>query len=123
MTIEPTHTCFDDAIEYMALAFIEAPEWARERLTLVHAICRIPDGSVSAGSRFAHAWVEDGDNVIQAGLIAGEKTYYAMPLAQHYALMRVERTTVYTMEATAALPAGYCEPVYAELTRNAVRCG
>lgn len=57
MTIHPTHTCFDDALELIELLVKEHPELKEdigENMLIVHAICLMPDGSP-----YAHAWVED----------------------------------------------------------------
>lgn len=98
-TILPTKTCFDDALDYLAAALGEAPEWAFQHLRLVHGVCLSPPNSVEPDEPFAHAWVEqDREVVIQAGILDGVKGYYGVPRAQHYALLRVQCTTVYTIE-------------------------
>jgi hypothetical protein len=98
-TIHPTRSCFDDALDFIAAAVTRHGPWAVEHLRLVHAICRIPEGQHKAGRRFAHAWVEqDRQIVIQAGLIDGQKAYYGTLRRDHYRELRVECSTVYTVE-------------------------
>jgi hypothetical protein len=72
--IYPTHTCFDDAVEYIERRCRNQPEQARGYgLMLVHAICTNPD----TGERFAHAWVEeDARYVVFAGIINGERGFF-----------------------------------------------
>ena len=97
-TILPTQTCFDDALDYLSEAVREDPSWALGHLRLVHGICLAPEGQY-AGELFAHAWVEEDRRVcIQAGILDGRKGYYGISRAQHYALLRVQLTTVYTVE-------------------------
>lgn len=55
--ILPTHTCFDDALDYLAHR-LKADPSSEERLTLVHGILLAPEGP-KAGTPFAHAWVEE----------------------------------------------------------------
>lgn len=66
----PTHTCFDDALEFMEdLARNYPAALAFEGYKLIHAICLMPDGE-----RYAHAWVEDNAGRAHFfGMIGGEK--------------------------------------------------
>lgn len=100
-TIGPTHTCFDDALEYLTFQAQHHLARALRTLTLVHAVCRVPEDHPKAGERFAHAWVEErkptGDVVWQAGIIpSGQKVYYARERSSFYAFFRVEDATRYT---------------------------
>lgn len=93
--VHPTHTCFDDAIEYLELLCKAgcSPGVVREHV-VVHAICCNPD----TGKLFAHAWVEMGASAVQAGIIGGVKQYYAIPVADLLTHFGVERCTRYTAD-------------------------
>lgn len=99
-TILPTKTCFDDALDYLAAALADAPEWALEHLVLVHGILLSPPNALEPNEPFAHGWVEqDRRVVIQAGIVEGQgKGYYGVDRREFYAQMRVQCTTVYTIE-------------------------
>lgn len=64
MTIYPTHTCFDDALEFLSALLkdkeisLNDSEWR-----LAHGLCRALDVV------YSHAWVEHGDKVIFSGII------------------------------------------------------
>lgn len=107
--IRPTHSCFDDALEYLIDALRRAPTaTSAGRIFLVHGICVVPEtdrgSELAPGQRFAHAWVEDGDPVLvhQAGLLAGERIVYAIARDDWYATMRIETVTRYSPREAAA---------------------
>ena len=92
----PTHTCFDDALDYIAdrvtgLDNAELIE-AINGLFLVHAICIAPDGHA-----YAHAWVEDDKGCIDRGEIEGELVYYIMRKEEYYKQRNVQERTVYSI--------------------------
>jgi hypothetical protein len=95
-TVLPTHHCFDDAAEYVNERAKTEPRHVIEGLRLVHAIIQFPEGQPDAGRRTAHAWVEEGDWVIDAGLLEGERVYLHWPRAEYYTRMRVEAPSAYT---------------------------
>lgn len=101
--IYPTHKCFDNAIEFCE-ARARANDPNIETLRLVHGIILVPENhpagasDATAGERAVHAWVEDGDLVWDAGLLAdGRRIEFAVQKAEYYAHYRVQDTTVYTM--------------------------
>lgn len=54
VTIYPTGTCFDDALDGLAIALKSSPaEFYLDNYALVHAICRKP-----TGEEYSHAWFE-----------------------------------------------------------------
>lgn len=118
--IMPSHRCFDDAVEALALAIVEDVDWANEHLRLVHGICLAPEGP-EAGRPFAHAWVEhDATLVIQAGILNGEHGYYGCTRREHYKHLRVQVTTTYTLaeaveKSRESKTSGPWEPTYAAL--------
>lgn len=92
--ILPTYRCFDDALEFIELRVKETPtlahhDWA---ILLVHGICVGDDGT-----RYAHAWVEEAGKVWDAGLVEGQRLYYAVARAEYYEAKRVEESTRYTL--------------------------
>lgn len=88
--IYPTHTCFDDALELMAM--LNSPE-LQPKLTVVHALCQAPDGGV-----YAHAWLErDGIGAIFGGIFKGEKVYVEAPLEEYRAGLKIQDETRYTV--------------------------
>jgi len=92
--ILPTYRCFDDALEFIELRVKETPalahhDWA---ILLVHGIC-VGDN----GTRYAHAWVEEAGKVWDAGLVDGQRLYYAVARAEYYEAKRVEAFTRYTL--------------------------
>lgn len=97
--IKPTGTCFDDAIDFLQAAVSEHPTWALNHLRLVHGICLSPRDALPPDVPFSHGWVEqDREIVIQAGIIGGVTGFYGLPRRHHYAIMRVQCITVYTVE-------------------------
>jgi hypothetical protein len=107
--ILPTHSCFDDAIEYLT-ARIAGDQAIRANpgalvtdppLILVHAICVVHEGHEKAGQPFAHAWVEerlaDGSWVAwQAGILRGKRIEFSMPRSELEQKFRPQVTTRYT---------------------------
>lgn len=92
--IYPTGTCFDDALDLMEHFILEDCSKI-ETLILVHAICLQPDGP-EEGTPFAHAWLEEGDVMWQAGILGGDKIQYSCSKAEMVAALRVQDLTRYT---------------------------
>jgi hypothetical protein len=114
MLLKPTHTCFDDALDFFG--HLSDPIERAAHL-VVHGICVLPDGS-----RIAHAWIErtDQDFVIEGALLGPERVYRAMPRATFDARWKIERCTRYTFDQALALNAahdhfGPWDPEYAAL--------
>jgi len=86
-TIFPTGTCFDDAIEQFGVLLD-----ANKHAMLVHAICVGDDGT-----RYAHAWVEEGGTAWDSGVLAdGRRLAYAVPVLEFYSARRVEQKWRYS---------------------------
>lgn len=98
MTILPTHTCFDDALDWIADQ-VKLDRNLCFSLVLVHGIQVIPTGEADGGHRFAHAWVEDGTYCWDFGIIGGlgEKCAYSVECAEYYKDRQVQETTRYTV--------------------------
>jgi hypothetical protein len=93
MTIHPTHHCFDDALDFLALRVISNPSLAQDpSFVLVHGIRLAPDDV----TLFAHAWVEHGSQVWDAGLLDGRRVAFTADRAEYYRHGRVQCTTRYT---------------------------
>lgn len=91
-TILPTHHCFDDALECLVWRLSIDPSRGDDpALVLVHAIRIACDGTP-----YAHAWVEDGDLVWDAGILNGQKIAYAAQRAEYYAATTIQEQTRYT---------------------------
>ena len=97
LPIYPTHTCFDDALDFLVDVLRDNP---RERaalaqqLFLVHGLCQAPDGRL-----YAHAWVEDAveDTCIFTGILDGTRRVFATPAHEYYAEVRVQEMTRYNL--------------------------
>lgn len=98
MNLQPTHTCFDDAIEFIEQRLKKDMAGAREFI-LVHGILLAPSGD-QKDVPFAHAWVEDPVGLVwQAGLMAsGRRITYGMPLDTFRNIFRPQRETRYSLE-------------------------
>lgn len=112
--IYPTHTCFDDALEFLVLGELHSVQ----RKRLVHGICLADDDSP-----YAHAWVELDGDAWQGGLLDGERIYYAMPIAELHERLRVRECTRYAAlqamrQNVATGHYGPWEPKYRELTSD-----
>jgi hypothetical protein len=93
-TIAPTHTCFDDVLEYLEqLATAGAPARVIARFVVVHAICLAPDDQ-----QYVHAWLECDGLVTQAGILNGERIYYTVPLEVLRDRVRVVEQTRYSVQ-------------------------
>lgn len=93
MDIRPTFHCFDDALELINERVLEDPAGAPwPHLRLVHGLARGENGD-----RYAHAWVEEDDRCWDAGLVDGQRIYYAVPHDEFYEARQIHRTTVYTV--------------------------
>lgn len=117
--IYPTHTCFDDALDYLELVLRAQGRKSLRRLVVVHGICLHEETS----EPFAHAWVEQGDEVHHAGILRGERVWVTIPRDDYYRELRIQDTTRYTpLEAVRRNRAtghyGPWEPQYQALTRD-----
>lgn len=101
MTIYPTHTCFDDVLDYIELLVRSGERHRLPGMRVVHGICLAPEGA-RAGEPYAHGWIEEDGLVVQGGLVdvdgTREKVYYGVDRAEFYAKLRVQVTTVYSVE-------------------------
>ena len=106
MNIEPTFTCFDDALELINERVLEDPATI-ETLTLVHGIA-----TGDRGDLYAHAWVEDSEHCWDSGQVEGQRVYYAVARAEFYAARQIVGSTRYTVREAclANLQSGHYGP-------------
>lgn len=93
ISIAPTHTCFDDAMEMLEEAVINNPgSFESDELKLVHAICLTPDGR-----EYSHAWVESDDKYCWfKGIMNRETHQFAASIKEYYEEIRVKETIKYS---------------------------
>lgn len=126
MVLEPTHQCFDDALDYLEhVATTLSWVLARQHI-LAHGICIMPEDSAHPGEPYAHAWVEHLSRVIQAGLVKGERVYFCTSEEDFETVFQPHDVTRYTLEEAAKENArtGHYGPwmsKYKELTREQKR--
>jgi hypothetical protein len=97
--IRPTHTCFDDALEFFAERLKAKPALAKANgFVLVHGVLLAPSGP-HEGEPFAHAWVEEAGEVWNSGLLEGQLIYYAVDRDEWYREMRLQDSTRYSPRA------------------------
>lgn len=101
--IQPTHMCFDDALDLLCARLRKNPELADSGLfVVVHAICLIPEGP-DEGERFAHAWLEEGgETAWQGGILDGQHIAYAVSARELGRELRMEKAWRYTPREVAA---------------------
>jgi hypothetical protein len=106
MKILPTFTCFDDATEYIERRVTALPALVYS-LELVHGLA-VGD----AGEVYAHAWVEEGAACWDAGLVEGQKVWYAVARDEFYAARRIRESTRYSCAQLLFLNRrfGHCGP-------------
>jgi hypothetical protein len=100
MTLYPTHTCFDDALDFITLLVrhrqilnVWTTEW-----TIVHAMCQAPDGEL-----YAHAWAETRDIAVSAAIIDGKHTYFETARREYYKYFRPVELNRYTISEAITL--------------------
>jgi hypothetical protein len=135
-SLYPTHHCFDDALDFVQDLVRKGarPEWLIDTCTIVHAICRIPDGAGFDpddvdGRLFSHAWVELDGHVFQAGLRnlgddpVKQRVWYATTPEAQLERLRPTRVWRYTLKEAwehneRHMTFGPWEPELIELCRN-----
>lgn len=123
ITIHPTHTCFDDAVEILMLATEHGAVRTGE-FVIVHAIVE-PPGEVA----MAHAWVEHParDRALFIGIVGdaadGRRDVLMARRSEYRAELGVRESTSYTLDQAIReeLRTGQCGPweaKYQRLCRN-----
>ncbi len=93
MTLYPTHTCFDDALDMLTEAVKANPgSFESDELKLVHAVCVAP-----TGEEYSHAWVESNStHVWFVAITNGHRVQYVADRGEFYDEYQVKETTKYT---------------------------
>lgn len=108
----PTGHCFDDALDFierLAKTGALLSTWPASYCVVVHGICHIPAGlglrpEDVGGKPFAHAWVQLGSLVVQAGLLkrtddpAKDRIYYGLQWEEFADLLKPSKVWRYSMQ-------------------------
>lgn len=103
MVILPTHTCFDDVLDFQCELMKVDPERAHRQF-IVHGILLAPEGP-KMDEPYAHAWVEDDEEgrVYQSGFLDGQKIWWGCDRDEWKQVMRVQDESRYTFLQALAL--------------------
>lgn len=99
MEVLPTHTCFDDAVEFLENLARRGEPFTHFRV--VHAVLKIPKPEVFIGTAdlgvYAHAWLRNPTNntVVFAGIYDNEKIYIEADRDEYYAKIEIVDSTEY----------------------------
>lgn len=93
MKIEPTHKCFDDAMEMLeAMGKADPSIWFKDEILMIHGLGQEPVN----GKPFVHAWLECGELAIFRVLCDGVPTEAESDKQQLREFMRITETKIYT---------------------------
>lgn len=96
--IYPTHTCFDDAMEYIEARLYQDPSLVHDqRLMLTHVLVEILNGPYQ-GQIAAHAWAEENGECIQMGILDGERVWIFRTPEEVAESLRIIDATRYTLK-------------------------
>lgn len=92
--ILPTHTCFDDVAEYVNECFFSFTNQQILNARICHGI--MPD-RYRPKKLICHCWLEIDNDVIDFGIIKGDKVRFVVDKKEYYAETRVKEVTRYTI--------------------------
>lgn len=92
--IQPTHQCFDDAVELL-LVIAKAGE-PTDGIFVVHALIESNEPG-REGEIISHGWLEYRDHVFFRGLLRGETIDLAAPRREYYKETKVKELIRYTL--------------------------
>jgi len=136
MPLRPTHTCFDDAIDFLELLPLDKPQLRDDILRsfqVAHGFC-----VSSTGVPYVHAWIEElvsGDperitwpaHVVWQGYLRdnGRRGYFAVPASWFYTTFGVFNRELYSLEQVAQhnLATGHYGPWRRDFFEHAQRQG
>src|SRR5215831_16887173 len=95
MNIFPTHKCFDDALDYLVIVARNNPA-ELHTLTVVHGLGTATSGPYQ-GESYAHAWLEQDDRCIEAGILDSKRIWYMVDKREYYEARQITETTKYTV--------------------------
>lgn len=113
MLLPPTHTAFDDVLDF----YTGVPVEMRHEFFVMHGICTRP----TQPRRFAHAWIEhESGFVLMSGVVDGVLAFGLMTRDAFEAEFQVEHSTRYSFAEALAENAradhfGPWVPAYREL--------
>lgn len=116
MTIHPTRTCFDDAVEIL-LAMVLAGQ-DHDQIKVVHGMI-LSNEPNHEGELIAHGWVECGPEVFFRGLLDGKVVDISTTRREYYKRIQIVELIRYTPAEVAdhAERAGHTGPWAEPFTR------
>lgn len=99
--IQPTRTCFDDAVELLVEICTHVPEM-KENVRVVHALIEGNEPG-KEGDIIAHGWLETEDEVFFCGMVDGKKIQLCAPRREYYKETKVRMLIRYTGREVADL--------------------
>lgn len=91
----PTHTCFDDALDFVGRC-LKVNRARGLEMIIVHGILLSPAGP-TRDEPFAHAWVEYNGEVWQDAFLGDQRVSYAVARAEFEKTFRPQKETRYTV--------------------------
>lgn len=108
--IYPTHTCFDDALDFIARMLKkggQSPPDLAKKYRVVHGLYRVDQVLYCEKKVIAHAWVLDREHneAIQDGYLKEERVTYSIAIEEFRKLFNTIHETIYTLHEVAKLNA------------------
>ena len=105
IVLYPTNHCFDDALDFISNRLKEDRRTAGH-LILVHGIMLSPADHDPPNEPYAHAWVEDGITVWDAGILEGQgRVWYSVSRNEYYKNLRPQKMSRYNVSMAMRLNA------------------
>lgn len=98
-SVYPTHTCFDDAIEFIEIQIREnkIKDLEDKHYLLCHGIMNPRENNLE-NKEIAHAWVEHNNDVWFAGIYKGEKMWVCVDKREYYNESNILDVTCYNIK-------------------------
>lgn len=101
MIVKPTHSCFDDALDYIYDTCSLDPS-RMHSMVLVHGICQSENNEP-----YAHAWVEEKGEAHFFGIVKGVRMLFMVPLDEFLEKFQVVECKRYSVPQAIRLNAYY----------------
>lgn len=99
--VYPTHSCFDDAIEYI-IHIGETDQGYLKNLSITHALLKVNNKQFVGQhkGKFAHAWVNDKKKktILHSGIKGGERVIISWDNEVYFEHHEIIEFTEYTVE-------------------------